>query len=343
MPVMPDEITVPHFVGNGRIEMTTKPVPKPGSGQLLIECKANALCGSERGQFYNGSDVTPGHEATGIVAAAGEGTSTAVGTSGAIFLMDFCGECRSCILGHTNQCLAKRGDMGFNRDGGYGRYELVNESIFFPIPSDITPADATLLLDIMGTGGHAIRRASMVRQDIQSILIPGAGPIGLGLLAMAKLMLGPNIPVILSDVVPYRLALADKMGGLPIDARETSLADGLRRYGVDKPDIVIDAAGQEKVRDECFALLAHRGALVSVAHGGGVSIKSLYGDFVARELCLVSSEYFSYNELPGNLALLRDNLAYMRQIITHRFGVDEIQHAFELFFKGDTGKVIIEQ
>ena len=124
MPSIPQEVTVPHFVGNRRIAATAKPVPQPGPGQLLIQVQANALCGSERGQFADGTDVTPGHEAAGIVVAAGPGTTTPVGTPGAIFLMDFCGECRSCRLGFTNQCLAKRGDMGFNRDGGYGVYEL---------------------------------------------------------------------------------------------------------------------------------------------------------------------------------------------------------------------------
>lgn len=105
----------------------------PGPGQLLIQVKANALCGSERGQFFKGSTVTPGHEAAGVVVAAGEGTSNPPGTAGVVFLMDFCGNCRNCRLGLTNQCLQKRGDMGFNRDGGYGAYELVNESIFLPV------------------------------------------------------------------------------------------------------------------------------------------------------------------------------------------------------------------
>ena len=124
---------VPQFVGGGRITFGEKPVPTPGPGQLLIQVKANALCGSERGQFGGGSSVTPGHEAAGIVAGAGPETHTPVGTPGVIFLMDFCGVCRSCRLGYTNQCEAKRADMGFSHDGGYGPYELVHENIFFPV------------------------------------------------------------------------------------------------------------------------------------------------------------------------------------------------------------------
>ena len=339
---IPTTMRVPHFVGGGKIETIEKPVPTPGPGQLLIKVQANALCGSERPQFWNGTETTPGHEAAGTVVAVGPETTTQLGATGGIFLMDFCGECRNCLAGYTNQCLRKRGDMGFNRDGGYGVYELIPETLFYPV-SDLSATEATLLLDVMGTGGHAIKRAKRAHDDITSILIPGAGPVGLGILAMAKLILGPGVPVVISDVVPYRLKMAEALGGLPIDSSKTSLADGLKRYGIDAPDVAIDAAGREDVRDECMALLAHRGVMVAVAHGGGLAIKSLYGDFTFREMTLIGSEYFAYNELEENYRLLKANREYLGQIITHRMGVDQIQHAFELFWKGETGKVVIEQ
>jgi len=340
---LPSEMTVPRFLGGGKIDTVTKPVPEPGPGQLLIEVHANALCGSERSQFYDGTHITPGHEAAGTVVAAGPGTNTPLGASGGIFLMDFCGECRSCLAGYTNQCLAKRGDMGFNLDGGYGIYELINENLFFPVEEDISATEATLLLDVMGTGGHSIKRAKRCHDDIRSILIPGAGPVGLGILAMAKILLGHDVPVVISDIVPYRLDLAEKLGGLPVPTTEMTLAEGLERHGIDAPDVVIDAAGREDVRDECMALLAHRGVLVSVAHGGGLTIKNLYRDFVFREMTLIGSEYFAFHELAENYSLLRANRAYLDQIITHRMGVSEIQRAFEMFFAGSTGKVVIEQ
>jgi threonine dehydrogenase-like Zn-dependent dehydrogenase len=336
-------MTVPRFLGGEKIDFIEKPVPEPGPGQLLIQVHANALCGSERPQFRNGTNVTPGHEAAGTVVAAGPGTKTPVGTPGGIFLMDFCGECRNCRAGYTNQCLAKRGDMGFNRDGGYGVYELIHESIFFPVDPEFTASEATLLLDVMGTGGHSIKRAKRAHDDIQSILIPGAGPVGLGILAMAKIMLGKDVPVVISDVVPYRLKMAESLDGLPVLSTEMSLAEGLKHHGLAAPDVAIDAAGREDVRDECMALLAHRGVMVSVAHGGGLKIDSLYGDFVFREMTLIGSEYFAYHELEENYRLLKENRAYLGQIITHHMPVKDIQAAFELFFRGETGKVVIEQ
>lgn len=328
----PTTMPVPRFIGGGRIAFGEEPVPTPGPGQLLIQVKANALCGSERGQFYSGSPVTPGHEAAGIVALAGPGTHTPVGTPGVIFLMDFCGSCRSCRLGYTNQCEAKRADMGFSHDGGYGPYELVHEHIFFPITQDISLSEATLLLDIMGTGGHAIARAQSVRPDIESLLVAGAGPIGLGVLAMAKLLLGPDVPVFITDSISYRLALAEAMGGVPLLLSECCPA----------VDAAIDTSGKEAARRSAVDASGKRGVLVCVGHGQSLTL-DVSPDLIAAERAVLGSEYFRMDELPANLERLRAHRGYLAPIITHRFGVGEIQTAFEMFFGGETGKVVIEQ
>ena len=339
---IPEIMTVPHFEGDGNIEFHEKAVPVPGPGQLLLQVCANALCGSERGQFYRGSDVTPGHEGAGIVAATGPETSTPAGTPGVVFLMDFCGECRSCALGFTNQCLQKRGDYGFNKDGGFGVYELVNENVFFAVDSDMTPTEATLLLDIMGTNGHGVRRAQLMRQDIESAMVSGAGPIGLGMLAMLKVMLGMDIPVVISDVIPYRLKLAAQMGGLPVNVSEASLEAGMKKYGMDRVDAAFDTSGVGGARRAALDSLSKRGVLVCIGHGQGLDL-SISPDLISPERAVLGSEYFCYDELTYNLEKLRKHKDYITQIITHRLPVRDIQRAFELFFEGNTGKVVIEQ
>jgi threonine 3-dehydrogenase len=340
---IPSTCRAPLFAGNKKILFAEKAVPKPEAGQLLLRVRANALCGSERPQFFDGTSVTPGHEATGTVVAAGPGTRTRVGATGAVFLMDFCGECRSCRLGFTNQCLQKRADMGFNRDGGYGQYELIHENIFFPVPDTFSATEATLLLDIMGTGGHAVERCQLMRPDIESLLVVGAGPIGLGVLAMAKIILGRQLKVLIADVIPYRLALAERLGGLPIDVAKTGLNAGLEAHGLARVDIAVDTSGKQAARQDALDSLAQRGSLICVGHGEGLSLK-ISADIISPERSIVGSEYFRYDELPANLRRLQQHRAYLNQIITHRFGVDEIQPAFEAFFFGsETGKVVIEQ
>ncbi len=340
--VLPTTMRVPRFVGEGRITFVEQKVPIPGAGQLLLKVKANALCGSERGQFLNGSEVVPGHEAAGIVVAAGLATQVPIGTAGVIFLMDYCGSCRSCRLGFTNQCLQKRADMGFNRDGGYGPYELVSERIFFPVDPDIPLTEATMLLDVMGTSSHAIKRAQRVHGDIQSMVITGAGPVGLGVLAMARILLGDTLPILIGDIVPYRLELAAHLGGIPIDLKQQTLQDGVREYVSSGIDLAVDTSGKSMARQSCLEVLAKRGVLVCVGHGEGLTL-TVSSDLIAPERTILGSEYFCFHEMPETLQQLRNHRSYLQQLITHRYPVDRLQEAFAVFFGGNTGKVVIEQ
>lgn len=334
---------VPHFLGGGRIGTQDRSIPDPGAGQLLLRVRANALCGTDRAQLSAGSTVTPGHEAAGEVVGVGSGTSTAVGTHGVVFLMDFCGACRSCRGGATNQCLAKRGDMGFTHDGGLGRLELVHESNFFATGPGIDPAEATLLLDMMGTTSHALGRARATRDDIQSLLVGGSGPIGLGTVAMAHL-LWEGVQVVVADLIPYRLALAQRLGAQTIDLRTQGLDAGLRAAGFEGEgvDVAIDTSGRGQSRRSLLDVLGRRGVLVCVGHGEGLEL-SVSDDLIGPERTVMGSEYFRYDALAANLALLRGNLDYLGQLITHRFGIGDLEAAYRLFLAGQTGKVVIEQ
>jgi threonine 3-dehydrogenase len=337
----PRTVVAPRFVGDRRVESWERSVPSPGDGELLLEVRANAICGTDRESWERGSSVTPGHEAAGVVSISGAGTATPVGTLGVVYLMDFCGACRSCLGGYTNQCLAKRADMGFDRDGGYGPYELVHETNFFPVDESMDPAEATLLLDVMGTTGHAIRRARLVRPDITSLLVGGAGPIGLGVVAMSRILLGPDVPVVIGDLQPDRLALAGRLGARVVDLRTTTIPDGLAANGLaDGADVAIDTTGAAPVRDALLAGLGRRGVLVCVGHGQRLDL-DVSRDLIAPERAVLGSEYFAMAELPGNLALLREHRAVLGMIVTHRFPRRDIGAALEIFFSGQTGKVVV--
>ncbi|MEU4291236.1 alcohol dehydrogenase catalytic domain-containing protein [Kribbella sp. NPDC026596] len=324
----------PVFSGDGRIEFADRSYADPGPGQLLLGVQANALCGTDRDQYFGGSSVVPGHEAAGTVIAAGEGTGVPVGSRGAVFLMDFCGECRSCRLGATNQCLAKRADMGFTHDGGYGPYELVHETNFFPVTDDIEIGNATMLLDVMGTSRHALGRAALVRQDVESVYIAGAGPIGLGLAVMSKFLHGADVPVYISDISQWRLDFAESFGAIPV------LADDLKAVG--DPDIAFDSSGKEVARRAALDILGKRGALICVGHGETVTI-DVSSDLIAPEHAILGSEYFRYDEMTANLELLQANQELIGRVISHRRPVADIREAFALFLAGETGKVVVTQ
>jgi threonine dehydrogenase-like Zn-dependent dehydrogenase len=233
--------------------------------------------------------------------------------------------------------------MGFTHDGGYGQYELIHESIFFPVATDLPLTDATLLLDILGTTSHAVRRAQLVHRDpITSVVVSGAGPIGLGTLASVKILLGQDVPVFITDLSAYRLDLAHKMGGIPVPITTTSLPAVMQAHGHQKVDVAIDTAGKTLSRRTAFDALDQRGVLVCVGHGEGLEL-TISPDMIAAERAVLGSEYFTYSELNGCLEMLTSHYSYLQTIITHRYPVCDIQEAFEAFFGGNTGKVIIEQ
>jgi threonine dehydrogenase-like Zn-dependent dehydrogenase len=329
--------TAPIFTGGGKIALVQREYREPGEGELLISARANAICGTDRGFFLGGAPHIAGHETAGVVVAAGPGTSTAVGTRGVVYLMDYCGECRSCLLGATNQCLAKRGDMGINVDGGYGPYEVVHETNFFPITDDIELDTATMLLDVMGTSSHALGRAELVRPDIESVFISGAGPIGLGILVMATLRYGTDVPIYISDVSAWRRDFAATFGGIPIDA-----TDPAAMGQVGRPDVAFDSSGREVARRAALDVLSKRGVLVCVGHGETVTL-DVSRDLLEPEHAVLGSEYFRYDELAGNLALLQKHKDVVSRVITHRFPVERLDEAFALFLAGETGKVVVTQ
>lgn len=334
---MPMTVVAPTFTGDGMIAFEERSIRDPGPGELLVRIHANAICGTDREQYLRGSTVVPGHEAAGVVAAAGAGTHVSEGTAGVVYLMDYCGVCRSCRLGLTNQCLAKRADMGFTADGGYGPYEVVHESNFFVVEERLTPSEATLLLDVMGTSGHAVGRAQLVRPDIESAYIAGAGPIGLGLLAMCKIVFGQDFPVRISDISPWRLQFARTLGAETVDALD---ADAMRE--LEPSDVAFDSTGKQAARQAAIGALGQRGVLVCVGHGETVTL-DVSPDLIATERAVLGSEYFRYEELPKNADLLVRNRDYLGRIITDEVDVADIADGFRKFFAGETGKVVITQ
>lgn len=324
----------PQFIGDEAVSLVEREYANPRRGQLLIRVRANALCGSDRSLFSQGADTIAGHEFAGEVVEAGEGAITPLGTRGVVFLMAFCGECRHCLRGATNICLDKRGDVGFNRDGGLGPFALVEERTFFPIGDDIPFPLATMLLDVMGTSGHALDRAELVHSDIRSIHIAGAGPVGVGALVMAKIRYGDDVPVFVSDLSPWRLDFVESLGARPLRLEDVA--------SMPPVDLAIDASGRTAAREAAVSRLATGGVLVCVGHGEEIRL-NVSRDLIATEHAILGSEYFPFSDLPRSLELLRAHRDTIGRIVTHTYDVSEVQTAFRTFLGGESGKVVVTQ
>jgi threonine dehydrogenase-like Zn-dependent dehydrogenase len=215
---------------------------------------------------------------------------------------------------------------------------IINERQFFPVPDDVPLSLATMLLDAMGTTGHAVERAQSVRRDIKSVYIAGAGPIGLGLLVQCRARLGSDVPLYISDVSAWRREFARTLGGIPVDATDTEAIRGLGPVSVS-----FDSTGKTIARQLAIDVLASRGVFMVVGGQEGFSFTDVGEELLPRELSILGSEYFDYAEFDRNLTDLLQHRELMEQLVTHTFPIGELDRAFDAFLAGETGKVVVTQ
>jgi len=326
------------FVGGRRIELQELPVPEPGAGEVLVKVDSCALCGTDRRSYETGTAVVPGHEVSGTIAALGQGATHALDARGVVYLVGYCGSCYACRSGATNICLDKQKMYGFDTDGGYAEYVKVRAECFLPVSPDVPLDLATSLLDLYGTSGHAFRRAGLRHGD--TVAVMGCGPIGLGAISMAG-ALGAG-EVCATDLAPDRLALADSLGATALDAAGGDAVAAALALHPDGFDVVIEAAGTTATQAGAVALTAPGGTTAFVAHNQQPLLVDTLSELIQREKTLLGSEYFAVSEFGVNHALLVSGRLDPAPLITHRFPLESIQEAFDLFMAGRGGKVLVQ-
>jgi propanol-preferring alcohol dehydrogenase len=158
---------------------------------------------------------------------------------------------------------------------------------------------------------------------------------------MARLLLGDRLPVLVSDLQPYRLGLVEQLGGIAVDAREQQLADALAARDLPRADLAVDTTGHPEGRSGALGALAQRGALVCVGHGAVLDF-DVSRDLIHPERAIVGSEYFPFGLLEDNHRLLLAHRELLAPVITHRFPLERLQEAMQVFLGGSTGKVVVE-
>ena len=326
------------FQGEGRISVEEAPEPEPGPGELLVEVHACALCGSDRRVWERGSATTPGHEIAGTVVGTGPGTTTPHGRRGAVFLVAYCGACAMCRSGGRGACLAKRGMIGFDRDGGFADFVAVPERCFLAVDDRLGLDAAALLLDATGTAMHALRRADALAAPPPAALVMGAGPVGLGCLLALR---AAGVPTVLAvDVAPFRLAFAERLGARPVTGGDGAVA-AVRALLPDGPPLVIEASGNPAAQRQALDLLAAGGTMVVVGHSRAPLEVWTSRDLIAAERTILGSEYFDPGEFGPNQDLVLAGALDPAALVTHRLPLADIEEAYRLFWGGETGKVLL--
>ena len=326
----------------------------PGPGQVLLRVTAVGICGSDLHTYQDArigdtliqSPLTLGHEFAGIVEEVGAGViedgefnPLHPGTRVAVDPAQPCGRCEMCEQGHPNLCRRLHFCGLYPDEGSLSQWMLVPAHTCFPVPDSIDDA-AAALLEPLGVAIHATDLAKA--RVAESAAIVGAGPIGLALLQTMRASGAQPIYVI--DQFPWRLALAEKLGGIPINFREqdpvAAVQQATHGRGV---DIALEAAWADHSIQWCAEMARLGGRLVLVGIPGNNRFEMNHATARRKGLTIYMSRRMKH-VYPRAIQLVENGTVDVNALISHRFALTEAPAAFALndAYHDQVVKVIID-
>lgn len=353
---MSDTMTavVNHGPGDYRLEQV--PRPEVGPGEVLIRVDAAGICGSDGKcfaggeMFWSGDDpwvkapVIPGHEFFGTVVELGDGADDRYGLQvGDLAIAEQiypCDRCRYCQRGQYWMCEV-HDIYGFQRqvaDGAWAEMmRLGNHSRVHRMPSDIS-RQAGVLVEPLACAIHAVERASVQLGD--TVVLAGAGPIGLLMLSVLKLK-NPG-RLIVTDTKPDRLERARRLGAdVTLDIREHEPAQAVKEmtggYGC---DVFIEATGYPDAVVQGLGALRKLGRMVVFGvFGSPVTTDwSVIGD--RKELDVLGAHLGPYS-YPTAIDLLSRGVVDADEIVTHELPLSRFDEGLRMLRQGEGIKIML--
>jgi threonine 3-dehydrogenase len=326
------------------IWMQDIPAPEVGHNDVLIRVNRSAICGTdihiyqwdEWAQHTIPVPLAVGHEFSGTIVDCGiEVRGFAPGDRVSAEGHITCGVCRNCRAGRRHLCMNTKG-VGVNRPGAFAEYIAVPAFNVFKLPDAITD-DMASILDPLGNATHTALSFDLVGEDV---LITGAGPIGIMAVAIARYAGARH--VVITDVNDYRLELARKMGAsVALNVTRESIDDTMQALGMEEGfDVGMEMSGNAT---------AFRDLLRTMHHGGKVALLGIPPDETAIDWNQVIFKGLILKGIYGRemfetwykmSSMLQSGLN-IEPVITHHFGIDDFEPAFELMESGQSGKVIL--
>jgi len=334
-----------------RVERMARPVaPKPG--EVIVRVTAAGICGSDLHTYMDGrigdtvvqSPMILGHEFAGRIEAVGAqahdgmGRPLRPGLRVAVDPAQPCGTCELCQRGDPNLCLKIHFCGTYPDDGCFCEYIRMPAHTCFPV-SDAIDDETAVLLEPLGIALHAID-LSRIRVG-SSVAILGAGPIGLCLLQVAKLA-GAG-PIFVSDRFPWRLELARKLGGVPVDANGNPVQSIMQATAGRGVDTAIEAAWADDSIQQAVELARYGGtvALVGIPGRDELHIKHSTARRKGLTIMLVRR---AKNVYPRAVSLAERGAVDLKCLVSHRVTLDQTAAAFELnaAYRDNVVKIIIK-
>jgi threonine 3-dehydrogenase len=321
------------------------PEPEIGINDVLIRVKRTSICGTDV-HIYNWDEwaqktipvpMPVGHEFVGEIVRVGSNVSDffpgqIVSGEGHVV----CGHCRNCLAGRRHLCAHTSG-VGVNRPGAFAEYislPMANVWVHWP-EIDI---DTASIFDPFGNAVHTALSFPLLGEDV---LITGAGPIGLMAASVAR-HAGARF-VVVTDVNPYRLDLAKKMGATrAVNVRDEKLKAVQQELGMKEGfDVALEMSGNPS---------AFRDMLQNMSHGGKIAMLGIPSEPIAIDWNTVIFSMLTIKGIYGRemyetwyqMSVMVQSGLDIRPVITHRMPYMEFEEAFRIMREGNAGKIILD-
>jgi threonine 3-dehydrogenase len=320
------------------------PIPEVGINDVLIRIHKTAICGTDV-HIYKWNEwaqrtipvpMQVGHEFVGTVEEIGSNVHDFKPgdlVSGEGHLV--CGRCRNCLAGRRHLCMKTSG-VGINRPGAFAEYlSIPVTNVWFCDPN--ISMDILACSDPLGNATHTALSFDVLGEDV---LITGAGPIGCMATAIARYA-GARY-VVVTDINPYRLKLAQQMGAtLTLDVRSAVIEEAQKKLGMKEGfDVGMEMSGNPD---------ALRSMLFNMCHGGKIALLGIFAQETTVDWNLVVFNGLTIKGIYGRemyetwykmTVMIQSGLDIV-PVITHRFHYSEYEEGFEVMCSGQSGKVIL--
>jgi alcohol dehydrogenase len=344
---MMDTMKAVAFQGQNRLAIEERPKPVAKPGQAVVRITTTTICGTDvhivKGEYPVRPGLILGHEPVGVIEALGDGLEPEyrIGQRVIVGAITPCGQCFYCLNGKHAQCGGPLGGWRFGNtiDGAWAEFLLVPDARanLALIPDGLTDEQVVLVPDIFSTGLSGAESGDIRVGD--SVAVFAQGPIGLCATLGAKLR-GAAL-IIGVDAVPERLDMAKRFGAnVVINYREQDPVAEIRRLtGGRGADVAIEALGRQETFENALRAIRPGGTLSSLGVYSGKlqapyeAIHAGLGDQrIVTTLCPGGKE-----RMRRLMEMVANGRVDLSPLVTHRFALDDIEEAFDLFSRQGDG------
>ena len=325
----PQTMNAAIYRGDKQFTVEQKPVPVPGEGEVAVRIAFCGICGTDMHVYHGHMDARVGfervigHEMSGTVEAVGADIDGfAPGQPVVVRPLDHCGACPACDAGHQHVCHNLK-FLGLDTDGAMQEVWVVPAHTLHRLPDDIR-MDHAALIEPVAVACHDVRLSRLTAGE--DVLVIGGGPIGV-LVAMVARDAGGK--VVISEVNPSRLVIAEKLGFETINPKEVNLAEAINARTNDKgADVVFEVSGTQAGVEAMTDCAATKGRIVMVAiHAQKPEIDMFR--FFWRELELIGVRVYEKEDYEKAILMITSGGVDADTVITDVSPLSDIQSAFE--------------